>query len=107
MSKKWFPYRTPRPDSDPPKVRLLCFHHAGGTAQMYNKFIESKDFEVCAVQLPGREHRDTEPKLNKVQVRETVCAVTAMSNSRGSHDRTWSRNCTPRFDSCFRDLCHM
>jgi len=34
---------------------------------MYNKFIESPDFEICAVQLPGREHREPEAKISSVQ----------------------------------------
>jgi len=33
---------------------------------MWNKFIENKDFEVCGVQLPGREAREPEKKLNNV-----------------------------------------
>ena len=39
--------------------RLLCFHHAGGSANIFKQLSDMAPewLEVCAVQLPGRENR--------------------------------------------------
>jgi surfactin synthase thioesterase subunit len=41
------------------RKRLLCFHHAGGSANIYKQLSNMAPgwLEVCAVQLPGRENR--------------------------------------------------
>ncbi|MGW3210365.1 thioesterase II family protein [Streptomyces sp. NPDC001135] len=38
------------------RVRLYCFHHAGGTAAEFSRWHRylPEDVDVCAVQLPGR-----------------------------------------------------
>jgi medium-chain acyl-[acyl-carrier-protein] hydrolase len=48
-----------------PALRLLCFHHAGGTASYFREWAEDvpPDVEVCAIQLPGRESRFGEPLI--------------------------------------------
>ncbi|MFE9932329.1 thioesterase II family protein [Streptomyces sp. NPDC005533] len=39
-----------------PRVRLYCFHHAGGSASEFTRWHRylPQDVDVCAVQLPGR-----------------------------------------------------
>ncbi|WP_280720019.1 alpha/beta fold hydrolase [Kitasatospora sp. MAP5-34] len=52
----------PRPAA---RLRLLCFHPAGGGPRMYRDWASElpEDIEVLAVQLPGRETRIGEPCL--------------------------------------------
>lgn len=58
--KKWFvlPKRNPQA-----KLRLFCFPYAGGGASVYRSWADTilDKVELCAVQLPGRESRFTEP----------------------------------------------
>lgn len=70
----WFPYRKANPDAE---LRLLCFHYAGGTAQVYRRFMHQQEsVEVCAVQLPGREKRVKEPLLdNMADVIDTLFPI--------------------------------
>lgn len=51
-------YLTSRP-SDTDRLRLFCFHHAGGGASAFNALRRSLEprIELVAVQLPGREGR--------------------------------------------------
>lgn len=62
---KWFHLINPRPRA---RLRLFCFHYAGGAAQMYNAWQKkmSPDIEVCAVQMPGRWTRLKEPPLRSI-----------------------------------------
>jgi surfactin synthase thioesterase subunit len=57
-----------RLDSGLPKVRLLCFAHAGGSALVFHKWPEKfpSMVQVCAVQLPGRERRLNEPFITRM-----------------------------------------
>src|ERR1700712_5986264 len=50
---RWIAFRRPSPRA---RVRLLCFHHAGGNALVYRPWVaELPDWiDVCPVQLPGR-----------------------------------------------------
>src|SRR5437870_1453888 len=45
-----------------PKVRLVCFPHAGGGASTFRRWtgLLSSDIELNAIQLPGRENRVAE-----------------------------------------------
>ena len=48
-----------------PRLRLLCFHHAGGGASFFRDWpgmLAPHGIEVWPVQLPGREGRFSEPK---------------------------------------------
>jgi medium-chain acyl-[acyl-carrier-protein] hydrolase len=46
---------------------LLCFHHAGGSAAAFRLWpARLPEFDVCAVQLPGRANRLSEPALTDV-----------------------------------------
>ncbi|WP_419249527.1 thioesterase II family protein [Streptomyces griseorubiginosus] len=46
-----------------PRLRLVCFPHAGGTAQLFHGWPARlpKDIEVLAVRYPGRQDRLAEP----------------------------------------------
>ncbi|MDQ1050935.1 thioesterase II family protein [Streptomyces sp. V4I2] len=54
--------RAPREDA---RLRLFCFHHAGGGASFYNAWPGRlpSDVDVLPVQLPGREARYREPRF--------------------------------------------
>lgn len=57
----WVKFNRPAPGS---RLRLLCFHHAGGGASYYRDWpaaLGPRGVEVWPVQLPGREGRFTEP----------------------------------------------
>jgi medium-chain acyl-[acyl-carrier-protein] hydrolase len=55
-AERWLRTFLPRPAA---RVRLLCFHHAGGGASTFRSWPVpcGPDVEVTAVQLPGRENR--------------------------------------------------
>lgn len=57
----------PRPSADP-RVRLVCFPYAGGTAAVYRTWpdVMPPDVEVHAVQLPGREWRLKEEPFRRI-----------------------------------------
>lgn len=57
----------PRRSLDP-QWRLLCLPYAGGTAGLYRSWAEilPPEYEVHAVQLPGREWRIKEPPMRRV-----------------------------------------
>jgi surfactin synthase thioesterase subunit len=60
----WFLRLSPRPDA---AMRLFCFHHAGGSAALYRLWPQAlHEFDVCAVQLPGRANRFTERPLDRL-----------------------------------------
>lgn len=59
---------TPRPVKS--GMRLICFPYAGGGASVFRSWADSEflaDIEVCAVQLPGRETRITEPPVGNLR----------------------------------------
>jgi surfactin synthase thioesterase subunit len=64
--QKWLPYS--RLDLLRPKVRLLCFAHAGGSALVFRTWREKLPWTIqtCAVQLPGRERRLNEPFITRM-----------------------------------------
>lgn len=60
------------------RVRLFCFPYAGGGALMFRAWsrLFPDDVEVCAVVLPGREHRvDEEPVTNLRQLIGQIVAA--------------------------------
>ncbi len=61
INRRWFK-RFGRKD-DTARVRLLCFHHAGGSAAMYRRWPSMMPayVEPVAVQLPSRADRFAEP----------------------------------------------
>ncbi|MGC5015665.1 thioesterase II family protein [Streptosporangium sp. DT93] len=50
------------------RIRLLCFHHAGGSAAMYREWhrLMPSSVELVAVQLPGRADRFAEPAHDRM-----------------------------------------
>lgn len=54
--------------TEPAEVRLLCFHHAGGSATMYRHWSRLMPWfiEPIAVQLPGRADRFREPPYDRM-----------------------------------------
>lgn len=63
----WLAYRVMRPTAP---MRLFCLPHAGGGASLYRHWDASLSSvaEVCAVQLPGRETRLTEPAISNLRL---------------------------------------
>lgn len=61
IDRRWFK-RFGRTD-DTARARLLCFHHAGGSAAMYRQWrpLLPLSIELVAVQLAGRADRFSEP----------------------------------------------
>src|ERR1700677_5026076 len=50
-----------------PALRLFCFPYAGAGASVYRAWAAGlPGFEVCAVQLPGREDRYCEPPIPRM-----------------------------------------
>ncbi len=59
-SNRWIAHRS---HSAPLRLRLFCFHHAGGAANVFRDWGTKvpKGVEVCPVQLPGHSTRMGEP----------------------------------------------
>ncbi|WP_328871971.1 alpha/beta fold hydrolase [Streptomyces sp. NBC_00287] len=55
--------RYPAANGRPPRLRLVCFPHAGGNAQLFRGWSARlpKDVELLAVRYPGRQERLAEP----------------------------------------------
>jgi surfactin synthase thioesterase subunit len=67
------------------KLRLICFAHAGGSASAFAAWHRDlpDSIELCAVKLPGRDERRTEPACSDV-TRLTAELIEAL---RPAHDR--------------------
>lgn len=61
----WFPYNQMRSSS---QFRLFCFPHSGGVASIFRSWQSCfpSSYEICPIQLPGRENRFAEPLLHSV-----------------------------------------
>jgi medium-chain acyl-[acyl-carrier-protein] hydrolase len=74
---RWFAVRRPNPRA---ALRLFCFAYAGGGTPIYRRWPEllSPDFEVCAVQLPGRGNRIKEQPFYAIEplVQAVASAIT-------------------------------
>jgi medium-chain acyl-[acyl-carrier-protein] hydrolase len=53
------------PAFEPVRLRLICLGYAGAGAALFQPWCEwiARDYELCAVRLPGREGRLAEPPL--------------------------------------------
>jgi surfactin synthase thioesterase subunit len=62
----WILRYRPNPQA---RLRLFCFPYAGGTASLFRPWADEllPEIEVCAVQLPGREHRLAEPPYTRME----------------------------------------
>lgn len=65
-SDPWLPYLRP---SAKCRRRLFCFPYAGGGASTYLNWVDAlpSGFELCAVQLPGRGVRLSEPSYDRLE----------------------------------------
>ena len=54
---------------EPAEIRLLCFHHAGGSAGLYRSWANllPPSIEPIAIQLPGRTERFHEPAYDRME----------------------------------------
>lgn len=57
QANAWLVTHGPRPER--PRLRLVCFSYAGGSAGLYQPWraLLDADIELCAIQLPGRSSR--------------------------------------------------
>jgi surfactin synthase thioesterase subunit len=64
-SNKWLLFLRPNPAA---ALRLFCFHHAGGSAQVFHDWPGRlpPSVEIGAIQLPGRGHRLGEPHISRL-----------------------------------------
>ena len=64
-SNIWF---ARQPSRRPARLRLFCLPYAGGGAGIYRNYSQEipDDVEVCAIRLPGREKRFSEPAYRSV-----------------------------------------
>ncbi|WP_413160463.1 thioesterase II family protein [Capilliphycus salinus ALCB114379] len=62
----WLTCPQPNPEA---KLRLFCFHYAGGGALIFRNwsYYFSSSIELCAVELPGRGKRLREPAYTKMK----------------------------------------
>ena len=84
---KVFPFRQPSAQGAP-RLRLVCFPFAGGTAALYRRWRDAlpATVEVCAVELPGRGLRIGEPPTAITVAPALVVAATIVDGSSGSGD---------------------
>jgi surfactin synthase thioesterase subunit len=63
---KWLRYYGPR---DTGKLRLFCFHYAGGNAAMFRDWpkLLPAEIEPIAIQLPGRDNRHAERPYEHIE----------------------------------------
>ncbi|HTK06063.1 MAG TPA: thioesterase domain-containing protein [Ktedonobacteraceae bacterium] len=62
----WLQYWQRKPNA---RIRLFCFHYAGGGASLYRSWSEQTPplIEICPVQLPGRESRLPEKPFDRLE----------------------------------------
>lgn len=64
-AKTWLPYRKTKRE---PAKRLFLFPYVGGGASVFRKWDSAfpKDWDLCPIQLPGRESRINEPLYTRL-----------------------------------------
>jgi medium-chain acyl-[acyl-carrier-protein] hydrolase len=72
-SNKWLLFPRPNPAA---ALRLFCFHHAGGSAQVFHSWPGRLPprVEMGAIQLPGRGHRLGEPHIRRLELLSRIIA---------------------------------
>lgn len=70
VSSRPSPWLMPLRRSPAPKLRLICFPYAGGSASIYRPWLPklAADIDVLAIQMPGRESRFSDPLCDDPQV---------------------------------------
>lgn len=78
-ANSWITYPKPNPEA---KLRLFCFHYAGGGALSYRAFPGNlpSDVEVCPIELPGRGFRLLETPFTKIEPLIETLALTILSS---------------------------
>jgi|SRR5215470_1420280 len=66
IGEKWLRYYGPR---EAGRVRLFCFHYAGGNAAMFREWPDllPAEIEPVAIQLPGRDNRHAEQPYENIE----------------------------------------
>lgn len=74
---RWLPHA---PLASSCALRLFCFPYGGGSSVIFRRFQEAlpEDVQVCAVELPGRGRRFSEPPFSELP-RLTDAALSALS----------------------------
>ncbi len=67
VSNPWIQCVRPNPKA---QLRLFCFPHAGGSASLFHTWANAlpDTYEVCAMQLPGRENRIQEMPIDRLSI---------------------------------------
>jgi len=62
------PWLPSAPQTSDARLRLFCLPYAGGGALLFRPWAGAapRDIQICAVQLPGREHRLMEPAFTRM-----------------------------------------
>lgn len=78
MTNDWIVRTAPNPEA---KLRLFCFHYAGGGASIFYHWPRylPPEVEVCSVLLPGREVRLKESPYTRLEPLVTTIAATLQS----------------------------
>jgi medium-chain acyl-[acyl-carrier-protein] hydrolase len=65
ITDTWITRSTPKPNAP---LRLFCFPYAGGGSVLFHHWGAKlpADIEICAIKLPGRENRLSEPPFVRV-----------------------------------------
>ncbi|WRH68385.1 MAG: thioesterase domain-containing protein [Planktothrix sp. GU0601_MAG3] len=65
-ANSWVTYPKPNPQA---KLRLFCFHYAGGGAVIFRSWADSlpSTVEVCPIELPGRSSRLRETPFTQME----------------------------------------
>ena len=76
--KPWLGQHKLNPDAT---LRLLCFPYAGGSSLIYREWQKAlpANIDVCAIQLPGRGHRLSEPAFTNLHELVKVAAEPLLS----------------------------
>ncbi|HIK08382.1 MAG TPA: thioesterase [Trichormus sp. M33_DOE_039] len=75
----WLIFFRPNPQAE---LRLFCLPYAGGGAGIFREWHKELNpkIEICAVQLPGRENRLSEPAFNRLQPLITALSQAILEN---------------------------
>ncbi len=73
--RKWFPFSTYDPDNDPSEEKIICFHHAGGSASVYRSWTLDKNrYNILCTELPGKGTRTGEEYITDInELLEPLC----------------------------------
>lgn len=68
-------------ESNNAKIKIFCFHHAGGAASFFGSWVKhfGEDVQLIAVQLPGRWDRINEEALNTIPEIVSACSDTLLN----------------------------